>query len=82
MLPRKILKIETVKYAFFNVMVNDSTHSLQEKNRPKNVHSFLRSEENYRRMNNLNALYTDFFVWITACHERVHEKWQKDTEQT
>ena len=31
MLPRKILKIETVKYAFFNVLVNDSTHLLQEK---------------------------------------------------
>ena len=31
MLPRKILKIETVKYTFFNVLVNDSTHLLQEK---------------------------------------------------
>ena len=31
MLPRKILKTETVKYAFFNVLVNDSTHLLQEK---------------------------------------------------
>ena len=31
MLPRKILKIETVKYAFFIVLVNDSTHLLQEK---------------------------------------------------
>ena len=31
MLPRKNLKIETVKYAFFNVLVNDSTHLLQEK---------------------------------------------------
>ena len=31
MLPRKILKFETVKYAFFNVLVNDSTHLLQEK---------------------------------------------------
>ena len=26
--------------------------------------------------------YTDFFVWITACHGRVHEKWPKDTEET
>ena len=52
------------------------------KNRPKNVHSFLRSEENYRRMNNLNALLYRFFVWITACHGRVHEKWPKDTEET
>ena len=31
MLPRKILKIKTVKYAFFKVLVNDSTHLLQEK---------------------------------------------------
>ena len=31
MLPRKILKIETVKYVFSNVLVNDSTHLLQEK---------------------------------------------------
>ena len=27
----EILKIETVKYAFFNVLANDSTHLLQEK---------------------------------------------------
>ena len=26
MLPRKSLKIETVKYGFFNVLINDSTH--------------------------------------------------------
>ena len=25
---------------------------------------------------------TDFFVWITACHGRVHEKRPKDTEET
>ena len=31
MLPRKILKFETVKYAFFNVLVNDSTYLMQEK---------------------------------------------------
>ena len=31
MLTRKILKIKTVKYAFFNVLVNDSTHLLQGK---------------------------------------------------
>ena len=31
MLPRKILIIEIVKHAFFNVLVNDSTHLLQEK---------------------------------------------------
>ena len=42
----------------------------------------MRSEENYRRMNNLNALSYRFFVWITACHGRVHEKWPKDTEET
>ena len=42
----------------------------------------MRSEENYRRMNNLNALLYRFFVWITACHGRVHEKWPKDTEET
>ena len=57
-------------------------HIYCKKNRPKNEHSFLRSEENYRRMNNLNAFYTDFFVWITACHGPVHEKWPKDTEET
>ena len=42
----------------------------------------MRSEENYRRMNNLNALLYRFFVWITACLGRVHEKWPKDTEET
>ena len=62
--PRKNLKSETVKYAFFNVLVNDSTHLLQEKNRPKNVHSFLRSKENYRRMKNLNALYYTDFLFV------------------
>ena len=31
MLPRKILKIENVKYAFFNVLVKGSTHLVQEK---------------------------------------------------
>ena len=36
-------------------------HIYRKKNRPKNVHSFLRSEENYRRMNNLNALLYRFF---------------------
>ena len=50
MLPRKILKIETVKYAFFNVLVNDSTHLLQEKVGLK-YPIFLHSEENDRRMN-------------------------------
>ena len=49
--PPKILKIETVKYAFFNVLVNDSTHLLQEKIGQKYVQRFLRSEENDRRMN-------------------------------
>ena len=70
MLPRKILKIETVKYVFFNVLVNDSTHLLQEKNRPKNVHSFLRSEENYRRMNNLNANIIQIFFCLDNCLPR------------
>ena len=45
MLPRKILKIETVKLAFFNVLVNDSTHLLQEKIGLNYKQSFLRSEE-------------------------------------
>ena len=56
MLPRKILKIETVKYAFFNVLVNDSTHLLQEKIGLKYIQSFLRSEENDRKMNFLTRM--------------------------
>ena len=88
MLPRKNLKIETVKYAFFNVLVNDSTHLLQEKNRPKNVHSFLRWEENYRRINNLNALYyTDNCLprtgtWIKAKRHRRNLKSDWRTKRT
>ena len=75
MLPRKILKIETVKYAILHIYCK--------KNRPYvHMYSFLRSEENSRRMNNLNALLYRFFVWITACHGRVHEKWPNDTEET
>ena len=66
MLPRKILKIETVKYAFlmFWPMI---LHIYCKKNRPKiNIQSFLSSEENDRRMNLIfnqkNArMFTYFF---------------------
>ena len=75
MLPRKILKIEAVKYAFFNVLVNDSAHLLQEKIGQKYRQSFLCSEENDRTMS-CPSIYR-FFVWKTACRGRVHEKGQK-----
>ena len=83
MLPRKILKTETVKYAFFNVLVNDSIHLLQEKVGLK----YIQFSCVQRKMTgewtfepNDALIYADFFVWITVYHGRVHEKRPKDTE--
>ena len=50
MFPRKILKIDTVKYAFFNVW-SMILHIYCKKSRPKIYPIFLRSEENDRRKN-------------------------------
>ena len=92
MLPRKILKIKTVKYAFFNVLVNDSAHLLQRKVGLKYMHTCISNflafrgkwqENELFNQNMYNALiHADFFVWITARHGRAHKKRQKDTEET
>ena len=49
-------------HIFFNVLVNDSAHLLQEKIGLKYRKSFLCSEENDRRMS-----YLRFSIWLFCC---------------
>ena len=61
MFPRKILKIETVKYPFFKVLVNDSAHLLQEKIGQKYRQSFFVFRG--KRQDNEMPLYIQIFLF-------------------